>query len=191
MKKILVIAAIIVGVVLSFGIISKRAEANQAIFGTGSQDERDLAKQISLGILRDTASRRPIGNVDEFEVKKVDIDDLQMAHTRVQQKVNGVPVWEGEAIIHLKGDGTLSSITDNLIDGIAIDTNPSIGEKQAFRSTLNSYSGGAKQTDEPIIEMYIYRGKERDHLVYRIETPRLDGTDATSAPVDFIDAHTG
>ncbi|MEQ1645136.1 MAG: M4 family metallopeptidase, partial [Pyrinomonadaceae bacterium] len=33
--------------------------------------------------------------------------------------------------------------------------------------------------------------KERDHLVYRIETPRLDGTDATSAPVDFIDAHTG
>ncbi len=191
MKKILVIAAIIVGVVLSFGIVSKRAEANQAIFGTGSQDERELAKQISLGILRDTASRRPIGNVDEFEVKKVDIDDLQMAHTRVQQKVNGVPVWEGEAIVHLKGDGSLSSVTDNLIEAVSVNTAPDLSEKQALRKVDMLYTGAAKQTDPSMVELFVFRGKERDHLVYRIETPRLDGTDATSAPVDFIDAHTG
>lgn len=191
MKKILVIATLIAGVLIIFGLNSDRAEANQAIFGTGSQDERELAKQISLGILRDRATQRPVGNVDEFEVKKVDIDELRMAHTRVQQKIDGINVWEGEAIVHLKGDGSLSSITDNLIDGIAVNTTPNLGEKQAYRAALNSYKGDAKQTDEPMVEMFIYRGKERDHLVYRIETPRLDGSEDTSAPVDFIDAHTG
>ena len=39
--------------------------------------------------------------------------------------------------------------------------------------------------------MLFYRGGERDHLVYRVETPRLDGSPATSAPVKFIDAQTG
>ena len=35
------------------------------------------------------------------------------------------------------------------------------------------------------------RGDDRDHLAYRIEIPRLDGSRFTSAPVVFVDAHTG
>ncbi len=191
MKKILVIATLIVGVAISFGIVSKRAGANPAIFATGSQDEREIAKQISLDILRERATQRPVGRVDDFEVKGVEIDDLHMAHTRVQQRVDGIRVWEGEAIVHLKADGSLSSVTDSLIDGIAVNLTPNLGEKQAYRTALDMYEGGAKQTGSASIEMYIFRGKERDHLTYRIETPRLDGSAATSAPVVFIDAHTG
>jgi hypothetical protein len=41
-----------------------------------------------------------------------------MAHTKVRQTVGDVPVWEGEAIVHLKADGSLSTITDNLKESL-------------------------------------------------------------------------
>jgi Zn-dependent metalloprotease len=190
-KRVLGILTIIIGSLLVFGIVSKRAEANKTVFGTGSHDELEIAKQLSLGILRDRAANRAIGNVDEYVVTKVEIDDLKMAHTRVRQTVGGVPVWEGEAIVHLKADGSLSEITDNLKESVVVDTTANFSEKHAARFAVNAYKGRAEQTDPAMIDLYIFRGKERDHLVYRVETPRLDGTKHTSAPVDFIDAHTG
>jgi thermolysin len=176
---------------MAFGIVSKRAEANKAMFSTGSQDELEIAKRISLDILRDRAAQRAIGNVDDYQVRKVEIDELRMAHTRVRQTVDGIPVWEGEAIVHLDAEGRLTTITDDLKETVAVNTKANISEKQALRYAMNAYSGKARMTDSPQIEMYIYRGADRDHLVYRVETPRLDGSADTSAPVVFVDAHTG
>lgn len=191
MKKFLGLLAVAVSVLMAFGIVSKRAEANKAMFSTGSQDELEMAKRISLDILRDRAAQRAIGNVDDYQVRKVEIDELRMAHTRVRQTVDGIPVWEGEAIVHLDAEGRLTTITDDLKETVAVNTKANISEKQALRYAMNAYSGKARMTDSPQIEMYIYRGADRDHLVYRVETPRLDGSADTSAPVVFVDAHTG
>ncbi len=191
MKKIFGILALVAAGLIAFGIVSNRAEANRTVFSTGSQDELEMAKQISLGVLRDRAANRAIGSVDDYEVKRVEIDDLRMAHTRVQQKVNGIPVWEGEAIVHLNADSSLSGITDDLKESIAVNTEPNLADKQAARIASRSYKGTAVQTDPAIIQMYIFRGNDRDHLTYRVETPRIDGSKDTSAPVVFIDAHTG
>lgn len=191
MKKFLGLLAVAVSVLMAFGIVSKRAEANKAMFSTGSQDELEVAKRISLDILRDRAAQRAIGNVDDYQVRKVEIDELRMAHTRVRQTVDGIPVWEGEAIVHLDAEGRLTTITDDLKETVAVNTKANISEKQALRYAMNAYSGKARMTDSPQIEMYIYRGADRDHLVYRVETPRLDGSADTSAPVVFVDAHTG
>lgn len=191
MKKLIGILTVITLALCVFGIVTKRADANRALFNTGSQDERELAKQISLGVLRDRSAQRAIGNVDEYEVKRVEIDDLGMAHTHVKQRIGGVPVWEGEAIVHLKGDGSLSNLTDSLIESVAVSTTPSLTEKQAYRAAIDQYRGKAGLTDEPSVDLYIYRGETRDHLVYRVQTPRLDGSSGTSIPVKFIDAHTG
>ncbi len=191
MKKFLGLLAVVVSVLMVFGIVSKRAEANKALFSTGSQDELENAKRISLDILRDRAAQRAIGNVDEYQVRKVEIDELRMAHTRVRQTVDGIPVWEGEAIVHLDAEGRLTTVTDDLKETVAVNTKANISEKQALRYAMNAYSGKARMTDSPQIEMYVYRAADRDHLVYRVETPRLDGSADTSAPVVFVDAHTG
>ena len=191
MKKLIGILTVITVALCVFGIVTKRADANRALFNTGSQDERELAKQISLGVLRDRAAQRTIGNIDEYEVIRVEIDSLGMAHTHVKQRIGGVPVWEGEAIVHLKGDGSLSNVTDSLIESVAVGTTPSLTEKQAYRAAISQYRGKAELTDEPSMDLYIYRGETRDHLVYRVQTPRLDGSSGTSIPVKFIDAHTG
>ncbi len=191
MKKILSLLVVFSIGLIIFGLISNEAGASNPIFVKGSQDELDRAKQISLEILRNQASLRAIGDVNDFEVQKVEIDELKMAHTRVRQTVNKIPVWEGEAIVHLKSDGELAVITDELKENIAVNTEPNFSKKEASDMALEMYRGKAKVTDDSQIDLYIYRGGDRDHLVYRIETPRLDGSEHTSAPVIFIDAQTG
>jgi Zn-dependent metalloprotease len=156
-KKILGLLALVGSALVVFGIVSTRSEAQRTVFGSGSQDELEMAKQISLEVLRGRAANRSIGNVDEYEVKRVEIDELRMAHTRVQQKVNGIPVWEGEAIVHLKADGSLSDITDSLKEGIAVNTDPDLNERQAVRRGKAAYTGKAEQTDPEMVAMYIYR----------------------------------
>lgn len=191
MKKFLGILALLTLAISVFIAIPKGAGASKNIFDKGTQDELERAKQISLEILRDKAALRPIGNVDDFQVMKVEIDDLRMAHTRVRQTVAGIPVWEGEAIVHLKADGALSVVTDDLKESISVNTQPIFSADEALKIANSLYKGGAEPTEKPIIDMWIYRGADRDHLVYRIETPRIDGSDATAVPVDFIDAQTG
>ncbi len=192
MKKILAITAATLCVgLLIFGMVANRVGANKTVFNTGSQDELERAKQISVEVLRGRALARGIGNSDEFEVQKVHIDELRMAHTRFRQSVGGVPVWEGEAIVHLKSDGEVSTVTDDLKEGISVSTKPTISAGDAIAIANNLYNGSAKESEKPKIALWIYRGTERDHLTWRIETPRIDGSKETAVPVDFIDAHTG
>jgi Zn-dependent metalloprotease len=190
-KKILGISAVIAIAFFMFGIISMRSEANEPIFGRNNGDDQERAKQISLGILRNQALQRAIGVVDDYAVKRVEIDDLKMAHTHVQQTIGGVPVWEGEAIVHLKSDGELSLITDDLKENVAVNTQPNFSPSEALEFASNTKRGRRKMTERPTIDLWIYRGEDRDHLAYRVIMPRLDGTEMTSVPVVFIDAHTG
>lgn len=192
MKKFLgILAAIAIGF-FAFGIITMITEANEPIFGKNQADDQERAKQISLDILRGEALNRQIGNVDDFRVKRVEIDDLKMAHTHVQQTVNGIPVWESEAIVHLKPDGELLNITDQLKETVSVNTEPNFKRGEALNLAKQTGKGGTRiLTDEPTIDMWIYRGDDRDHLVYRVQMPRIDGTAKTSVPVVFIDAQTG
>ena len=191
MKKFLGILAVFAAVLFVFGIISQQTGASRNVFNTGSDDERETARQLSLAILRDRAARVAIGNPDEYVVKRVEIDELKMAHTHVQQVVGGVRVWEGEAIVHLKSDGELSRITDDLKETVAIETRPNLTDADALMIAKRLNRASRFMTEEPTVELYIYRGEDRDHLAYRVEMPRLDGTEETAIPVIFVDAHTG
>jgi len=190
-KKIVIVLCAVLAAVAIFGTVTKRTDATAPLFGNGKIDEKEVAKAISLGILRDRASQRAIGDVSEFKVRDVVIDELKMAHTKFQQVVGGVPVWEGEVIVHLKPDGNLAVLTDDLKEGVAVDTTPNLSIDDALEIARRTNRGPRLMTDPPIIGLYIFRGADRDHLAYRIEMPRIDGSPRTSAPVIFIDAHTG
>ncbi len=191
MKKLLGLIALAVLACATLFSITGRVGASKQLFRTGSQDELETAKSISLGVLRDRATQRSIGNVDEFQIERAEIDSLKMAHTRFRQIVAGVPVWEGEAIVHLKSDGSVSTVTDDLKESIYVDPNPSVTEKQAVTIATAEYRGSAKMSERPTSDLWMFRGETRDHLVYRVTTPRIDGSDDTSVPVTFVDAHTG
>jgi thermolysin len=190
-KKLIGILAVFATVLFVFGIVSRHTGASRNVFITGSDDERELAKQISLGILRDRASRRPIGNPDEFAVTRVDIDELSMAHTRVIQTVDGVRVWQGEAIVHLKADGALSTVTDDLKENITVNTKPNFSAEEAVGLAKAMYGRSDRLTEKPVADLWIFRADDRDHLTYRVQMRREDNTKETAMPVIFVDAHTG
>jgi Zn-dependent metalloprotease len=195
-KKIIGMTALLVLAVSVFILNPDTTSAGKNVFGKGDSDEIEKAGQKSLAVLKDKAALRGIGGTDEFKVKKVEIDDLQMAHTRFQQTVNDIPVWEGEAIVHLNADGELKDVTDNLKEAVAVNTQPNFSAPEAFNiarsvAGISNSVSPRRLTDNPKIDLWIYRGATRDHLTYRVEMPILDGTENTSIPVVFVDAQTG
>ena len=190
-KKFVYLVAVLAVSLIVFGIVSKTTEANRAIFGNGKDDEKEMAKGLSIAHLRGRATQKAIGNPDEYKVKRVKIDELKKAHTHVQQVVNGVKVWEGEAIVHLGPSGEVENVTDDLKEAIAVDPTPNFDDKEALRMAKQLWRGSKKLTEEPMVDLYYFRGEDRDHLAWRVEMARLDGSEFTAAPVYFIDAHTG
>lgn len=191
MKKFLSVFVTLLVAFVVFAFLTKTAEADKSVFGTKSPDDTERIKQISLDFLRDNLVNRAAGDVKELKAQSVTFDDLNMAHTKVRQTVGDVPVWEGEAIVHIKADGSLSTITDNLKDSLSVDTRPTISLDEAVKIAVRMYRGAADLTDTPTADLWVFRGKLRDHLAYRVEMPRLDGTEQTAIPVIFVDAQTG
>ncbi|MCA1624868.1 MAG: M4 family metallopeptidase [Acidobacteria bacterium] len=144
-----------------------------------------------MEVIKDKAAKRGIGNADNFKVKKVDIDELKMAHTRFQQTVDDIPVWEGEAIVHLDPDGEVATVTDDLKEALVVNTQPNFSDKDALKIAKSLYKGSKHLTEEPQVDMWIFRGEDRDHLTYRVQMRREDGTNETAIPVIFVDAQTG
>ncbi len=180
MEKILSICATLFVAFFVFAFFSNTTEANKTVFGEGTQDDIERVKQISLDYLRNEIANRTIGGADRFEVQSVSFDDLKMAHTKVRQTVNDVPVWEGEAIVHIKADGSLSTITDALKEAVSVNTTPNFSADDAITFAKTMYRGSKYLTAAPTADLWIYRGKDRDHLAYRIQLRREDGTEHTA-----------
>jgi Zn-dependent metalloprotease len=164
------------------------------VFSTGTAPELALAEAASLRLLEaDLATKDArIARADLF-ASRVEIDDLAMAHTRVRQTVGGVPVFGGEAIVHLNRDGSLFAITDALVRDIKLTAGarPSLTEGEAIDAALASYGCAACLTDEPHADLWVLRRGGQDHLAYRVELRREDETDETALPILFLDAHSG
>jgi thermolysin len=175
----------------AFSFLTKPAGAQKSILGTRSKEDIERIKQLSLEHLRTSLPGRLSGNIDELKAQAVVFDDLNMAHTRVRQTVGGVPVWEGEAIVHLKSDGSLAALTDDLKDSLIVTPQPNLSAEDSIEIARKLYRGAKHLTESPKADLWIYRGKERDHLVYRVRMRREDGSKNTALPVIFVDAQTG
>ncbi|MGI8639714.1 MAG: M4 family metallopeptidase [Pyrinomonadaceae bacterium] len=189
MKKFLSVCAVLVAAFVTFTFLPKTTEANKTVFGKGTKDDIERVKQISLDYLRNNTANRAVA--DELKVQSVSFDDLKMAHTKVRQTVNDVPVWEGEAIVHIKANGELSAITDDLKEAVSVNTQPNFSAEDAVEMAINLYKGSKFLTEKPTSDLWIYRGEDRDHLAYRVQMRREDGSKYTAMPVIFIDAQTG
>jgi hypothetical protein len=65
-KKILTLIGILVVGLFAFGLITKRSQAQRSIFSGTSQNEKELAQQMSREVLRQRGAGRQRGNPDEF-----------------------------------------------------------------------------------------------------------------------------
>ncbi|HEV3468674.1 MAG TPA: M4 family metallopeptidase [Pyrinomonadaceae bacterium] len=126
-----------------------------------------------------------------------DGDRAERVHTHFQQTHNGVPVFGGQAIVHLNAatEAEAEAATDDLVAGVSVSTVPNLTAQDAIAAARAKYKEKAGcdtcLTGAPKADLWVLRREGVDHLVYRVQLARLDGTKNTSEPVYFIDAHGG
>ena len=160
--------------------------ADAPVFLHGDDDEQALAVELGLEALADRADA-----IGELVPTRVMVDDLGMAHARFQQRVDGVPVFGGEAIAHFHDDASLASLTDNLIMDPTVDTVPLVDAADAVELALLEVLGWEQVTAEPLVDLWVLRHARADHLAWRVRLEHFDGSNDPSKPVLFIDAHSG
>jgi Zn-dependent metalloprotease len=166
------------------GAISFESEDPEELRASLGDLAAPLEAQIQLLARRhqlDPLSLRPF---------RADTDELGMTHIRLQQEVDGIPVWGGEAIVHLQADGALRHQTDELRHAPEVDTSPALERAEAIQIALDQQVDGLPESAEA--ELVIKREGERDHLCWKVELDLrdLDGA-PLSKPVVFVDAHDG
>ncbi|MBX2798883.1 MAG: M4 family metallopeptidase [Myxococcales bacterium] len=129
--------------------------------------------------------------IDAVRVRKVHIDHLGMAHTRLTQTLDGLPVFGGDAVVHLNPRGDLRRVTDNFVHDLQqVDTQPAFGPDKAMEMAVAEEGGWMRVSDTPESDLMVMRHEGQDHLVYRVRLPMLQ-TDPPAIPVVFVDAHDG
>jgi Zn-dependent metalloprotease len=175
-------------VMLSF----PRLDAQRQAFSTGAPAELAVARSIGLEHLRGTASQKAIDGPNDLVVSGAHVDRRAMAHTRVQQFFRGVRVFGGEAIAHMNPDGTVFGETDDLVAGVNVDPTPRVTAADAIRIATADYGCSQCLTAAPTADLWILRDEAGlDHLVFRVQMRRIDGSPQTAMPVRFVDAHSG
>jgi thermolysin len=188
MKKLLPLLLASSTVVLSL----PRLDAQRQVFSTGAPAELALARSVGLDHLRSAASRKAIDGPNDLVVSRAHVDRQAMAHTRVQQLFRGVRVFGGEAIAHLNPDGTVFGETDDLVAGVNVDPTPRVTAADAIRIATADYGCSQCLTAAPTADLWILRDEAGiDHLVFRVQMRRIDGSPQTAMPVRFVDAHGG
>jgi Zn-dependent metalloprotease len=173
--------------IAGFAIFYNHATRAQMEINNEGKLTTAFAEQKSLEILNRLRLARNAGTSDEFQVEKVEIDALGMAHTRVRQTIGGIPVWGGEAIVHLNADGSLFTVTDDLKDVISVNSEAVLTEKDAVH-VAKTLTHLTKALDtEPSVSKWIFR----DRLTFRVELRHVENTDEPTMPVVFLDARTG
>jgi Zn-dependent metalloprotease len=161
-----------------------------ALFGSGLPDELELAQTLGWEQADRISAALGLDADEDLYSEGVEIDRLGQAHVRFQQTFHDVPVLGGEVVVHLNSDGSLRSVTDAILRGLATTTRPRYASTEAIEAAVADFGDWDLLSTEPAADLWVVR-HDGDHLAWRIRLRRIDGSSATSMPVYFIDAHDG
>jgi Zn-dependent metalloprotease len=161
------------------------------LFSTGSEFQLAEAEALAADSLLDLAARHGMDGVDDFVLERAWVDDLATAHVRVAQSIHGVPVFGAEAIVHLDPWGRVTSVTDDLLDDVAVDTTATVGPGDALALAVDGAGGWGAQSGAPHTQTVVLRANDGDHLVYAVHLTELAADAGPAMPIVFLDAHTG
>lgn len=153
-------------------------------------DEASLTEAEGLAWDAVEANDKVLAGVASYSTLRVGVDTLGMAHVRLQQDVNGVPVFGGEAIVHLDETGAFVGITDDMLRDLDVDTDPLYTADEALDIALDTYAQGHGLKHDATTRLVVLRVGDVDHLAYQVRIPDLD-RDGAAMPVYFVDAHDG
>ncbi len=170
-------------------LVERTPDGRGGLFATGSEEEQRLAEELAYDYLTEH-EERVLSGIAEVSTRRVQIRE-GLAHVRLDQELDGLPVFDAQAIVHLDGDGAVVDLTDGWEHGVDVDTTPDLLETDAVELAVLESGGWDGLSEFPEVRLGVRRDGEGDHLAYRVRIPRLDGTERTSIPVVYLDAHDG
>ena len=125
-------------------------------------------------------------------------DGLGEDHVRFHQTYKGVLVLEGEVIVHFR-NGRVRSVTDDLVRGLSLNMEPSVGRGEALAAAHATLAPRGVYAHEPTVDLVVAgitverRGREesRPVLAYHIHTELENGAQETKHTDFLVDAHSG
>jgi Zn-dependent metalloprotease len=164
-------------------------DGRDTLFTTGSTDEQDLAEGIAYDWL-DANADRVLAGIDTLRTRRVQIRE-GLAHVRIDQEFEGLPVFGAQAIVHIDEAGEVADLTDTWHHGVDVDPQVYVEDVDAVELAVERSGGWDAVSSFPDAELGVFAAEDGDHLTWRVRVPRLDGSDHPSIPVLFVDAHDG
>jgi Zn-dependent metalloprotease len=150
------------------------------------------------GHLMARAFQMGLGPQAGFAFKNHHADTLGEDHVRFHQTYKGVPVFEGEAIIHFR-NGRVRAVTDDLTRGLALSVEPTLGRAEALAAAHAALAPRGAYTHEPSAALVVAsldsdragRAPLRQALAYHVHAELENGAQETKHMDFLVDAHTG
>lgn len=137
---------------------------------------------------------RGLRGMEEYRIRKFETDAQGMVHTWADQLFGGHAVWGGEAIVHLKKDGSLSSVTQAALLELRAPVEPRVSPEEA-RQIAEGYvlaTVGALSPEPTTLQLYVMRFRETDRLAYEVQIGTIeDDRIGMSLPLVRVDAVSG
>lgn len=147
------------------------------------QDRAIAAALRYLAQMNNVDSARISGS---FRVVRVETDESETTHVRLEQVVNGVRVYGQELVAHVDSLGHVHSVTGNFLEELVSDhlqVRPAISTEAAIKRANHNFAG---TISSPSIELLLYPTDQGVRLAYKVEF-----FDATQRLQYFIDARNG
>jgi len=137
-----------------------------------------------------------------FATKNIVEEASGEAHVRMNQLYKGVRVFEGEAIVHLRG-GLVTDRTDALVRGLNLNVTPTLGASEALAAAHQSLAPSGAYAHVPTTELVVasvtrevetprgMRSLSRPALAYHVHTELENGAQETRHTDFLVDAHSG
>ena len=129
------------------------------VFEAGGEPARELAAELTMAKLatRPPVVTRVLGEDVQIELKAVSFDRFKLPHARITQNYRGVPVFGGEAVLHLSDEGKVRSVTDGFVKDVDVGVKPNLTEEKALSIAIE-YAGGLESlSEEPEIDLMVLR----------------------------------
>jgi Zn-dependent metalloprotease len=137
------------------------------------------------------SSDRLLDGIDELELEGVEVDSVDMGHVRYRQLHQGLPVFGGEAIVHLTQSGALFRVSDDLSRHLDVDTEPALTHADAAAVALDRQDPDATQQAAPDATLVVLRLEDVDRLAWHVQLSQIESTGRPALPNVLIDAHSG
>src|SRR5262249_31301214 len=105
-----------------------------------------------------------------FRVAGVEVDELGMAHVRLDQTINGLRVYNQQVITHVGSDGVVHGMTGSCRKDLFTshpNLKPTLSKDDSISRARKDFHG--KLTSSPKSELLIYPSTRSARLAYEVE----------------------